>query len=112
MAAVKQYGWTIQFASKDIQKDRKIVMAAVKQDGWALKFASLELRGDCDVVLEAAEHNSSSLQHANLKGFPGTTQQSPPSFVTSFHAFTQSPPFLLSLGKSLMLFTMDYCSKH
>ena len=87
MAAVKQYGWTIHFASKDIQKDREIVMAAVNQSGWALEFASLDLRGDCDVVLEAAEHKSSSLQHANLTRLARDNTTSPARFCKIFACF-------------------------
>ena len=40
MAAVKDDGWALEFASEDLRRDRNIVMAAVKQDGWALKLAS------------------------------------------------------------------------
>ena len=38
----------LEFASEDLQKDREIVMAALKQNGWALRFASLSpcLSGD------------------------------------------------------------------
>ena len=64
MTAVNQYGWTLQFASKDLEKlnrpwnwngwklqdaseylkrDSEIVMAAVKQYGNALEFASEDL---------------------------------------------------------------------
>ena len=32
--------WNLDFASKDLKRDRDIVMAAVKQRGWALKDAS------------------------------------------------------------------------
>ena len=46
MAAVKQYGNALEFASEDLQRDRKIVMAAVKQHGYALRFASEDLKGD------------------------------------------------------------------
>ena len=36
MAAVKQNGNALQFASEDLLIDREIVMAAVNQVGWAL----------------------------------------------------------------------------
>ena len=107
MAALKQYGWTLQFASKDIQKDREIVMAVVKQDGQALEFASLDLRGDCDVVLEAAEHNSSSLQHANLKRLARDNTTSPAKFckilscfdsITSIFTFIREGPDVVQYG--------------
>ena len=107
MAAVKQYGWTLQFASKYIQKDREIVMAAVKHTGWALEFASLELWGDCDVVLEAADHNSSSLQHANLTRLVRDNTISPAKFckilscfdsITSIFTLIRERPDLVQYG--------------
>ena len=91
MAALKQYGWTLQFASKDIHIDREIVMAAVNQSGWALELASLELQGDCDVVLEAAEDDSYSLQHANLISLARDNTTSPAKFckiLSCFHSIT------------------------
>ena len=91
MAAVKQHGYALWFASEDIQKDRDIVLAAVKQNGSALEFSSLELRGDCDVVLEAAEHNSYSLQHANLTRLSRDNRASPTKFgkiLSCFHSIT------------------------
>ena len=41
MAAVKQSGWAIQFASEDLKRYREIVMAALRQNGLALEDASL-----------------------------------------------------------------------
>ena len=80
MAAVKQDGNALEFASEDLHKDREIVMDAVKQDGWALEFSFLELRGDCDVVLEAADNNSSSLQHSNMTRLARDKKTSPAKF--------------------------------
>ena len=40
MAAVKQYGPALQYASAELQGDREIVMEAVKQDESALQCAS------------------------------------------------------------------------
>ena len=40
MAAVKQDGKALQLVSKDLQRDKEIVMAALKEDGYALMFAS------------------------------------------------------------------------
>ena len=44
MAAVKQYGWALEVASEDLQKDREIVMAAVQQSGNSLQLAIPVLR--------------------------------------------------------------------
>ena len=100
MAAVKQYGWTLQFASKDIQKDREIVMAAVKQNWWALEFASLELRGDCDVVLEAAEDDRYSLQHANLKRLSRDNTTSPAKFCKTLSCFDSITSIFTLIGET------------
>ena len=45
MEAVRQNGWALDFASKELQGDREIVMAAVQRNGGALQIASLELHG-------------------------------------------------------------------
>ena len=87
MAAVKQDGNAIQFASEGLKRYRDIVMAAVNQDGWALEFASLELQGDCDVVLDAAEHKNSSLQHTNLTRLARDNTTSPAKFCKILSCF-------------------------
>ena len=112
MAAVKQNVSALEFASEDLQKDREIVMSAVNQDRWALEFASLELHGDCDVVLEAAEHNSSSLQHANMTRLERENTASPAKFCKILSCFDSITSIFTLIRKSLILFIMDYCSKH
>ena len=87
MAAVKDYGGTIQFASEDLNRDKEIVMAAVKQYWHWLEFASLELKGDCDVVLEAEEHNRYSSQHANLTRLARENRTSPAKFCKILSCF-------------------------
>ena len=37
MEAVKEWGMALQFASKELQKDKEIVLEAIKQDSAALK---------------------------------------------------------------------------
>ena len=87
MTAVKHNVSSLEFASEDHQKDREIVMAEVNQDGIALEFASLELQGDCDVVLLAAEQYSYSLQHANLKRLARENTTSPAKFCKILSCF-------------------------
>ena len=53
LAAVKQNGWALKYASDELKGDREIVLEAVKQKGYALQFASDELKGDREIVLEA-----------------------------------------------------------
>ena len=137
MAAVKQYGKALEFASEALQNYREIVMAAVKQNGKALnktsngirgdkeivleavrkngeafEFSSLQLRGDCDFVLEAAAHKKYSLQHANLTRLVRDNTTSPAKFCKILSCFDSITSILLSLGKGLIFSSMDYCSKH
>ena len=44
MAAVKKYGWALQYASELLRNNQDIVMAAVKQYGDALQYASEDQR--------------------------------------------------------------------
>ena len=53
LAAVKNHGHALRFASAELRGDREIVLAAVKQRGCALLYASAELRGDREIVLVA-----------------------------------------------------------
>ena len=39
MATLKQYGWTLEFASEDLHRDREIVMISVNEYGEALEYA-------------------------------------------------------------------------
>ena len=43
LAAVKQNGMALQFASTELRADKDFVLAAVKQDGRALRYSSKEL---------------------------------------------------------------------
>jgi len=40
------------------------VLAAVKESGWSLKYASMEFINDRDVVLAAIENDLDSLEYA------------------------------------------------
>ena len=53
LAAVKQNGLSLLYASKELQNDREIVLAAVNQNSCALKHASKELQNDREIVLTA-----------------------------------------------------------
>ena len=64
LAAVKQDGYALQFASEALRADRGVVLAAVRQDGFAL-HASKVLRGDPEVVLAAVKENGRALRHAS-----------------------------------------------
>ena len=65
LAAVKQNGRALAYASEELKADRKVVLAAVKQGGWALQFASEDMRGDSDVVLAAVRNYGYALDYAS-----------------------------------------------
>jgi hypothetical protein len=46
LKAVRQNGWTFQFAHEALQTDREVVLEAVRQYGWALEFAHKDLRAE------------------------------------------------------------------
>ena len=54
LAAVKQYGYALQFASANLKNDREVVLAAVTQNGYVREYASANLQNDREVVLAAA----------------------------------------------------------
>merc|ERR1719401_1743167 len=59
LEAVKQNGWALQFAHKDLCKgDPEFVQTAVKTDWSALLYAPCELKVDRNVLLEAASQLS------------------------------------------------------
>ena len=49
LAAVKQDGCALAFASTVLREDRKVVLAAVQQSWRAIKFASVALQRDPEV---------------------------------------------------------------
>ena len=53
LAAVKENGLVLIYASAKLRDDKDVVMAAVEQNGWALEYASDRLKDDKDVVLAA-----------------------------------------------------------
>ena len=53
LAAVKQKGDALAYASPQLRSDREVVLAAVKQNGDALCCASAELAGDRETELAA-----------------------------------------------------------
>ena len=49
LAAVKQNGLALEYASDELKCDREIVLAAVKQTSHALEYASEELKNDPEI---------------------------------------------------------------
>ena len=67
LAAVRQNGHAIEYASVELKTDKEVVLAAVQQTGWALEYASAELQADKEAVLAAVQQNGLVLACAELK---------------------------------------------
>ena len=67
LAAVRQNGRALEFASEDFRADSEVVLSAVKQKGGALRCASEDLRKDKEVVLEAIKQNGNALWFASYR---------------------------------------------
>jgi lambda repressor-like predicted transcriptional regulator len=65
LAAVKQDGLSLEYASAELKNDREIVLAAVNQKGSSLDYASGELRHDREIVLAAVKQDWRYMWHAS-----------------------------------------------
>lgn len=65
LAAVRQNGCALQFASDGLRADREVVLAAVTQKGSALQLALDSYRADRGFVLEAVGKNGRALRHVS-----------------------------------------------
>ena len=61
MAAVKNHGYALEFASPSLKKDKEVVMSAVRNDGSAIQFASGQLRFDHEVIKASFKNNMYAL---------------------------------------------------
>ena len=61
LAAVKNNGYALQFASPSMKEDKEVVMSAVRNDGSAIQFASGKLRFDHDVIKASFKNNMYAL---------------------------------------------------
>lgn len=41
LAAVRQWGYALEYASAELRNDREMVLAAVRQTGYALEYANM-----------------------------------------------------------------------
>jgi hypothetical protein len=65
LAAVKNDGRELEYASEELKKDREVVFAAVKNDGRALEYAYTELKNDDEIVEAAYINNFDVLLYAS-----------------------------------------------
>ena len=69
LAAVKQNGDALEYASEGMKNDKKVVLAALAQNGNALQFASEEMQNDKEVnevMLAAASKFTQTILNLNL----------------------------------------------
>jgi hypothetical protein len=59
LAAVNNFGASLEYAHTSLKKDKEIVLAAVKNYGWSIKFASKQLRNDPEIIKYALKENPS-----------------------------------------------------
>lgn len=64
MAALEKDPMILQFASKDLKKDKELVLHAVERCWETLQYASCELQSDLDIVTSALAQNPLALQFA------------------------------------------------
>ena len=65
LAAVRQSGLALLYASDDLKKDKDIVLAAASQNVGALAYASWGLRKDRDFMLAAVKKDCRALRFAS-----------------------------------------------
>ena len=65
LAAVRNDGVAIKWASKPLQADKDVVLAAVRNDGVAIKWASKPLQADNDVIFAALKTRPSAVQYSD-----------------------------------------------
>ena len=67
LAAVKQYGYTLEHVSKKLKNDREVVLAAIVSWGneGALSYASNNLKNDKEFILEAIKQNGFVLDYVS-----------------------------------------------
>merc|ERR1711871_608769 len=64
MAAVQENGRALEFASRDLRNDTRVVLAAVRTSGSALEYAAPELQGLDEIVQAATQENVWALRFA------------------------------------------------
>jgi len=62
-AAVRRDGLALEFASKELRRDRELVLCAVAGCGLSIRWAAPELQRDPEVVFVAAEEDRRALHY-------------------------------------------------
>jgi len=64
MLACRAYGFALQHACRSLRDDAAVVTASVMQNGHALQHAGPQCRKNFDIVLEAVAQQRNALKHA------------------------------------------------
>lgn len=64
LAAVKRYGYALQYADESLKKDREFVLAAVRHNCHALEYANKSLKKNREFILEIVRINGRALYWA------------------------------------------------
>jgi len=65
LAAVKQDGYTLEYADKSLREDKEVVLAAIKQNSFAFKYADKSLKKDKAFLLIAVKEDGLVLEFAD-----------------------------------------------
>ena len=63
LAAVKQYGYGLEYTTSELRNDREVVLPAVSNVGFVVKYASLKLRADREVCLVATSQETEAVEY-------------------------------------------------
>ena len=79
---LQNYGLNLRIGTKELQEERDTVLAAVRQNGHALQYASAQLKKDCRVVFAATWQNKGASCHAPDTPCVRQALWNPSDFVT------------------------------
>lgn len=65
LEAVKNDGYSLQYASDELKNDKEVVLTAVKQNGNILEYLPYKYKNDYEIVLEAIKSDGDSIQFAS-----------------------------------------------
>jgi hypothetical protein len=65
LTAVDNYGYALKYVSETLKNNREVVLCAVQTYGYVLQYASTELKKDRKIVLAAVQNNGYALEHAS-----------------------------------------------
>ena len=102
LAAVRHWGAGLEQADVSLKKDRDVVLAAVREDPMALRFADPILRQDKHICLAAVKKHGAAIKHVMYDLHQDPNNEIP------FYAVTQNPYLLQYVMHLAHTSTLDY----